>query len=299
MGLKRAVLPVALVLSSSVAAAGDPFHVMLTNDDGIDSPGLEAVAEVLAADPAYRVTVVAPEEQQSGTGTALVIRGDIAVSDQPSIAGWPAWSVAATPASTARIGISVVLAEDAPQLVLSGINRGENIGRSAWYSGTVGAAREAVLTGVPALACSLELDWSDPRPDYVGAARWLKPIVDAVRDHGLPEGVLLNVNVPREIALIRGFQLARMGLTPPTVASYDLVREENGVQYFRSRWQPPTELEPGSDIRALELGWVAIVPLGLDQTDYPTLSLLQELELAAPASVPAEVTAPDIAAPGR
>jgi 5'-nucleotidase len=272
-----------MVLSSCAAEADDPVHVMLTNDDGISSPGLAALAELLATDPSFRVTVVAPAEQQSGKGTALVIREDIQVRAHPPIAGWPAWSVNATPASTARLGISALLHDDPPQLVLSGINRGENIGRSAWYSGTVGAAREAVLTGIPAVALSLELDWSDPDPDFVGAARWVKPLVDAIIKHGLPEGVYLNVNIPRNAATIQGYRLARMGLTPPEVASYDMVREEEGVRWFRSQWRPPAELEPGTDIRALEEGWVSIVPLGLDHTHYPTLPLLQELELTEPA----------------
>jgi 5'-nucleotidase len=271
-----------MVLTSCSAAADDPFHVMLTNDDGISSPGLAAVADVLAADPSYRVTVVAPAEQQSGKGTALVIREDIPVRLHAPIAGWSAWAVGATPASAARLGITAVLGDDPPRLVVSGINRGENIGRSAWYSGTVGAAREAVLTGVPAVAFSLELDWSDPKPDFTGAARWVKPLLDAIGKHGLPEGVYLNVNIPRNSATIRGYRLARMGLTPPEVAGYEVVREEEGVRWFRSQWRPPAELEPGTDIRALEEGWVSIVPLGLDHTHYPTLPLLQELEITGP-----------------
>jgi 5'-nucleotidase len=283
MRLNRSIVVFAIVLSSCAAAADDPLHVMLTNDDGISSPGLTAVAELLAMDPSFRVTVVAPAEQQSGKGTALVIREDIQVRPHTPIAGWSAWSVEATPASTARLGISALLGDDPPKLVLSGINRGENIGRSAWYSGTVGAAREAVLTGIPAVAFSLELDWSDPKPDFVGAARWVKPLLDAIVEHGLPEGVYLNVNIPRNSATIRGYRLARMGLTPPEVASYDMVREEEGVRWFRSRWRPPAEFEPGTDIRALEEGWVSIVPLGLDHTHYPTLPLLQELELRGPA----------------
>jgi 5'-nucleotidase len=283
MTLNRTIVALATVLSSCGAAAEDPVHLMLTNDDGIASPGLAAVAEILNTDPDYRVTVVAPAEQQSGKGTALVIRDDIEVRPHPPIGGCPAWSVEATPATTARLGVSTLLTDDPPQLVVSGINRGENIGRSAWYSGTVGAAREAVLSGVSAVAFSLELDWSDPQPDFDGAARWVKPLIEAVVQHGLPEGVYLNVNIPRNTSAIRGYRVTRMGLTPPEVARYDLVREEDGARWFRSHWRPPIELEAGTDTRALEEGWVTIVPLGLDHTHYPSLPLLQELEPSEPA----------------
>jgi 5'-nucleotidase len=284
MAVTRTLVVIGLLARFAAAEVPVPLHVLLTNDDGIASPGLAAVAQALAADAGYRLTVVAPADEQSGKGTALDIREPVAVRSYPSLAGSPSWAVAATPATSARIGISAVLGDDPPQLVVSGINRGENIGLSAWYSGTVGAAREAVLAGVPALAFSLELDWADPRPDFVAAARWVKLVVDAVRGRPLPAGVYLNVNIPRDVAAIRGFRIARMGLAPPEVARYELVREEGGVRWFRSRWLPPIELEPGSDVRALELGWVSIVPLGLDHTHYPSLSLLEELELDPPAS---------------
>ncbi|MEX1309481.1 MAG: 5'/3'-nucleotidase SurE, partial [Candidatus Sulfomarinibacteraceae bacterium] len=129
----RRIVPllIGLVLLSGCAAdiqAQAPTHVMVVNDDGISSPGLAAVAAVIAADPAYRVTVVAPAEQQSGVGHAIVIRREIAVRPHDDVGGAPAWSVDATPASVTAVGITVVLADDPPDLVISGINKGENIG---------------------------------------------------------------------------------------------------------------------------------------------------------------------------
>jgi 5'-nucleotidase len=255
-------------------------HVMVVNDDGIDAGGLEALVAVLAADPSYRVTVVAPSVQHSGSGHALVIRGEIAVHRRPALHGAPTWAVEATPATTARIGVGTLLADDPPDLVVSGINRGENVGRAPWYSGTVGAAREAVIAGVPAIAFSLELDWSDPRPEWSGAARWAKPVVDAVRDHGLPERTLLNVNIPRDTSAVRGYRVARMGLAPDAVSRYDVVREDGDTVWVKSVWSPPVETLRGTDTVALARGWVAVVPLGLDQTDFGALAAVQDLELA-------------------
>jgi 5'-nucleotidase len=265
------------------AAADRAFHVMVANDDGITAAGLEALVAVLAADPAYRVTVVAPTVQHSGSGHALVIRGEIAVHRQPPIHGVTAWAVEATPATTVRIGIGTMLAEDPPDLVVSGINRGENVGRAPWYSGTVGAAREAVIAGVPAVAFSLALDWSDPRPDWPAAARWAKPVVDAIRRHGLPEQTLLNVNIPRDPSAARGYRLARMGLAPDAVSRYDVVRRDGDTLWVKSVWSPPVESLRGTDTVALADGWVTLVPLGLDQTDLGALAALQDLELACDA----------------
>ncbi len=280
-----ALVVTAVAVVSSVTAlasevGGRPFHVMVANDDGIDSAGLEALVGVLVADPAYRVSVVAPSVQHSGSGHALVIRGEIGVHRHPPIHAATAWAVDATPATTVRIGVGTLLADDPPDLVVSGINRGENVGRAPWYSGTVGAAREAVIAGVPAIAVSLELDWGDPRPDWSSAARWTKPVLDAIRRHGAPPDTLLNVNIPRDTAGIRGYRLARMGLAPDAVSRYEVVRREGDTLWVKSVWSPPVETERGTDTVALSEGWVTLVPLGLDQTDLDALAVLQDLGLA-------------------
>lgn len=269
------------------ALAGDApevqaYHVMLVNDDGVDAPGIAAMAEALAADASYRVTIVAPEEPQSGKGHALVIRGEIPVREYEAIAGFPAWSVGATPATVTRVGLSALLADDPPDLVVSGINKGENVGRIAWYSGTVGAAREAVMAGFSSIAFSLQLNWEKPDPDFVTAAALAKPVVDAVRDHGLPAGIYLNVNIPLIPKDARGYRLTRMGLAPDQLNAYVKVREEDGVQYYKSRWFPPADVEDGTDNLALREGWVTLVPLGLDATVYPALAALQDLSCLVP-----------------
>jgi 5'-nucleotidase len=271
--------PLLVTGCAAETVAETPFHVMMVNDDGIDSPGLAAVAAALVGDPGYRVTVVAPVEQQSGVGHALVIRREIAIRPHGDIGGAPAWSVDATPASVTAVGLTVVLEDDPPDLVVSGINKGENIGRAAWYSGTVGAAREAVLRGVPAIALSLALDWDDPKPDWVGAARLAKPVVDLIRAEGLPDGVLLNVNVPRDTAAARGYRITSMGLTPDAVSRYAVDRTEGEVRYVTSRWSPPDGAPEGTDVAAIAQGFVPITPLTLDQTAYRALAPLAQLEL--------------------
>lgn len=278
-----AVLMMAVVQST----AGEPVHVMVSNDDGIDSPGLEAIAAILAGDPAYRVTVVAPKHQQSVSGHGLVTRTEIEVVEYAPVAGCPSWSVDATPATVARVGLTALLVDDLPDLIVSGINRGENDGLGAWTSGTVAVAREGALAGIPAVAVSLQLDWSNPMPDFEAAARWAKPVIDAVRDGGLPAGVHLNVNVPMAAADIRGYRVTRMGLDLSEEARYVLAQaDSDGTRWYSSTWKPPRETEPGGDSHALNGGWVTIAPLDLDQTAESVFPLLQQFQLSPP--VPAE-----------
>ena len=272
-----------LTVMSLTAFAGDPVHVLISNDDGIDSPGIEAIAAVIAADPAYRVTVVAPAQQQSVSGHGLITRSEIKVVEHPEVAGCTAWSVDATPATVARVALTALLVDDYPDLVVSGINRGENDGLGAWTSGTVAVAREGALAGIPAVAVSLQLDWSDPQPDFEAAARWAKPVIDAVRDNGLPPGVYLNVNVPIDTEAVRGFRVARMGLDLSEEARFVMARaDSDGARWYVSRWKPPLETTPGGDSHALANVWVTISPLGLDQTAEGAFPLLQQFELEAP-----------------
>ena len=276
-------LALTLILSALTASAGEPFHVLVANDDGIGSPGLEAIVAAIAADPAYRVTVVAPAQQQSVSGHALITRTEVKVVEHEAVAGCPSWSVDATPATVARVALTALLEKDPPNLVVSGINRGENDGLGAWTSGTVAVAREGAYAGIPSLAVSLQLNWSDPQPDFESAAKWAKPVIDAVRDNGLPPGVYLNVNVPVDTASIRGYRVARMGLDESEEASYELTRaDSDGTRWYLSRWKPPQDTTPGGDTHALVGGWVTITPLGLDQTAESAFLLLQQFELEAP-----------------
>ncbi len=289
--MRRATILVAAVLLAVPALAGEPLHVLVVNDDGVDAPGIAAMAATLEADPAYRVTVVAPAEHQSGRSHAVVTRGPVRVRRHAPVGGAPAWAVAATPATTVRVALSALLADDPPQLVVSGINRGENDGILAWYSGTVGAAREAAIAGIPAVAVSLELDWERPAPDYTAAARLARPVVDAVARHGLPPGVLLNVNVPRDTATVKGYRLARMSVAPSSVERFDLERvDPDGTRYYAPRWRPAQDEDPGTDTWALDHGWVTVVPLGLEQTRldaFPLLGWVAGLEPPVPPSAAA------------
>lgn len=281
----KRVLVVGMVLAfAAVVGAGEPpAHLMVVNDDGIDAPGIAALAAELDAEPDLRVTVVAPATHQSGKGHSITTHGPIRVLRYEAVGGCPAWSVAASPATTVRLGLTTLVADDPPDLVVSGINRGENDGLAAWYSGTVGAAREAVIAGTPGLALSLELNWEDPDPDFAAAARWAVPVVRAVLEDPLPPDVLLNVNIPRRPGAARGYRLCRMAHARASMVRFDSVgdAERDDVRDYRPVWRPAVSEEIDTDTWSLEEGWVTIVPLGLEQTAwraYPLLGWARGLE---------------------
>ena len=213
---------VTLMLSASLAWAEDlPLHVLLTNDDGFAAAGLKAVRTALEQ-AGYTVTVVAPLRQQSGSGVRLTL-GEIAVAEH----GHRTWSVDGSPADSASYGLSRVLADRRPQVVVSGANLGQNLGANAVSSGTVGAAVMAAQLGVPAIAVSVGLDLAEakhtptPFPSTVAAyplagefvARLIARLAEQA--HGgplLPANTVLNINVPaRPAANIKGVRLAPLG----------------------------------------------------------------------------------------
>jgi len=271
--LVAAVLPLVvfliLVAAASIAGTTDtaPYRILVTNDDGIDSPGLAALVEALSA--LGEVTVVAPSENQSGIGHALNLRDPIFVRRR-EVAGRPATVLTATPATCVRVAIANIFEEShPPDLVVSGVNRGLNFGRNAYISGTVAAAREAALQGIPAIAVSLA---REAHPDYAVAAAATAQVAAVVKANGLPEAVFLNVNVPATAT--KGLKLTRQSRLFGT-ESYEPHSNPYGRPYLWSKFeQPTTEAEPGSDVAAVHDGYIAVTPL---QAHESAEAALQEL----------------------
>ncbi|CAN0332677.1 unnamed protein product, partial [Phaeothamnion confervicola] len=212
------LLGVTLVFGASVAWAQDlPLHVLLTNDDGFEAAGLKAVRKALEQ-AGHTVTVVAPLRQQSGSGVRLTL-GEIAVVDH----GHHTWSVDGSPADSASYGLSRVLADRPPAVVVSGANLGQNLGANVVSSGTVGAAVMAAQLGVPAIAVSVGLSLAEAKltpvafPSTVAAyplagefvARLIARLAQqAAGGPLLPAHTVLNVNVPaHKASAIKGVRL--------------------------------------------------------------------------------------------
>ena len=237
--------------------------ILISNDDGIDAPGLLALAAALA--DLGEVRVVAPDREQSAKSHAISLDRPLRVEERRP--GW--WAVDGTPADCVYLALLHLL-PDPPALVASGINRGFNLGSDFFYSGTVAAAVEGAIRGVPAFAISLE---RGPAEGLEPAARFAHALAHAILAEGMPGKTLLNVNVPNRGAL-RGYRWTRLGERAYR-DQVDVRTDLRGQRYF---WIGGPELDvadaPGSDGEAVRARAVSITPLDLDLTSHRLLEAL-------------------------
>ncbi|MDT8444610.1 MAG: 5'/3'-nucleotidase SurE [Desulfuromonadales bacterium] len=240
--------------------------ILLTNDDGIHSAGLQALAEQLQA--LGRVVVVAPDRERSAIGHALTLhsplRAEEIIKDR--------WAVSGTPTDAVILGICTLLQEK-PDLVISGINKGGNMGDDLSYSGTVAAAMEATRMGVPAIAMSLASQ-SFKYDDFADAANIARRLATTVLEHGLPADTFINTNVPDRKPL--GVRLTRQGKRVYEDAVVEK-RDPRGRSYY---WIGAGELGfqnlAGTDFHAVHNGYVSVTPLHLDLTNYAAMDRLRQ-----------------------
>jgi 5'-nucleotidase len=241
--------------------------IVVSNDDGIRSPGIRALAGAMQA--IGQVVVVAPDRERSAAGHSLTLSHPLRTEE---IA--PGWhSVDGTPTDCVNLAINGILRRRKVALVVSGINKGANMGDDITYSGTVAAALEGTLLGIPSVAFSLAT-WD--RFDFGPAAAFAETVARNVLDHGLPKDTLLNVNVPpislNEFAGVRVTRLGKRIYGDAIVRK----RDPRGRHYY---WIGGDVLAhegvPGSDLEAVEEGFVSVTPLHLDMTHYDALKTLR------------------------
>lgn len=244
---------------TSPPPAEGPLAILVTNDDGIEAPGIAALVEALR--PLGTVTVAAPDGGRSGASHGVTSDRPVVVRE--SVRDGLLWyAIDALPATCVRLAVEKLLARP-PDIVVSGINRGENLGTVTFYSATVGAAREAVFLGLPAIAVNLV---ASRGMDYRTAGEVTAAIVRAAGRRGIAEGTLLNVNVPplpRE--RLEGLRITRQDMRAP-LNFFDRTVLAEGVTEFRPGWK---HLEPdgeGTDIWAVRNGFVSVSVFGCDQT---------------------------------
>jgi len=254
---------------------GTVAHILVTNDDGVQAPGLLALKQAL--ETIGQVTVIAPERGWSAAGHTKTMHKPLRI--------WPVTladdSLAYATNGTPSDGVGLVVLEAIPvqpDLVLSGINRGANLGHDITYSGTVAAAMEAVVAGLPALAVSLDTYAEDA--DYRLAAQAAAQVAAQVLQRGLPPNTLLNLNVPHlPLEEIKGVRITRLGQR--VYRDVLIVRDDpRGQPYYWIGGDPPIGVpEDGTDVGALAQGYVSVTPLTMDMTAYPMLNELREWEL--------------------
>ena len=248
--------------------------ILLTNDDGVDAPGILAMHRALAE--IGRVLRVAPDRDQSGSGHALTLNHPLRIKQ----VGEAAHAVDGTPTDCVNLGIFHLL-DQRPDLVVSGINRGSNLGADILVSGTVGAALQGYLRGFPTLAVSVG---SVQSPQFDGAARLLRLLASQLRRTPPEEAFFLNVNLPNlPLSGINGVQITRLG-----GRSYGESVREEGIgetkRYRISRNKPiPGDNPEGTDIWALKNNRISITPLQVNLTNGEQIPQLETLLADLPA----------------
>lgn len=249
----------------------DNILILITNDDGVHAEGLQRLRRAMSR--IGEVIVVAPDTQKSGASHALTLSDPLRSNpiDASTLA------VDGTPTDCVLLAMRGLLGDRKPDILVSGMNHGPNLGDDVTYSGTVAAAFEGTLLGLPSIAISVA-SWDDCSFD--SAERFAEVITRKVLEHGLPEGTLLNVNVPslapEEIKGVRVTKLGKRVYRDAVVKKQD----PRGRDYYWIGGQPPIWCEgEGTDFEAVEEGMISVTPLQLDLTDYKSLHMVRVWDL--------------------
>jgi 5'-nucleotidase len=261
------------------------MRVLLTNDDGIDAEGLQRLRRELLETPGIDLAVIAPDGNRSAIGRGITTRRALSVQRVDFGDGTHGFATDGTPVDCVRLA-SLGLVEDwYPELVVSGINHGANLGDDVTYSGTVAAAMEGLVLGLPAIAVSQqslkrEMDFRlGHRFDFDEAARFTARLVEEVEQVPLPPSTLLNINVPAGDA--SGVDVARLGkrIYRDRLESQGDDPATGRRMFFIYGAEPDFEDEAGTDLAAVAAGRIAVTPLHLDLTHHEGLGPLSEAEL--------------------
>lgn len=291
--------------NTNTVADGDRPTIMVTNDDGIDAPGLQALVRVLVSTNRYRVWVCAPDSEKSAVSHSITWRHPLSAK-RTEITGATAFAVSGTPADCTSLGISKALFSSVPDLVLSGINMGSNCGYHVVYSGTVAGAREAFFNGLPSISISYNwLAGTSSMNDFTLAAEACLPIINAIlveiRNQTYPQKCFLNVDLPTNILNHKGYKLTKQGksivkmgwkqvssdtqgahmlstMEPNSVSSNTVAKTGSQEQLLFSREVMGGVVEDGeTDYGSLKEGYITVTPLGaLSHADIDSETFFKE-----------------------
>ncbi len=252
------------------------LHILICNDDGIDAPGIFALVQEIKK--IARVTVVAPDRQQSAVGHAITMQYPLRSFPFQKNGEFFGYAVKGTPADAVKLAVKQLLKEPV-DMVLSGINHGSNTAINIMYSGTVSAATEGTILGIPSMAVSLT---TYGEADFSLAAQFAARLVLLVADKGLPAGTLLNVNVPHLPAeKIRGVKITAQGKSS-WEDTFDVRCDPAGREYFwLTGHMNVTDTDSDTDQMAIGDGYISVTPIHYDLTDREYLSVMKGWDVAS------------------
>lgn len=252
--------------------APPPYRILVSNDDGVRAPGIAALAQVLQA--IGDVTIVGPAENHSGAGHSIITSQPIFREDLTLPNGMRAIGLTATPASTMNVAIQNIV-KPRPDLVVTGINRGYNLGFSGYLSGTVGGAREAAMHGIPAIASSVA-EAGYPR-DLVYAAEEVLGVARRVKQWGLPPNTFLNVSIPAmPEGGYKGYMVTTQALQRGGDEKFaETTHPGSGRTVYWNVYKEGGTAPEGTDIWAVANGYVAVTPMKLGEADNSQLDRLK------------------------
>lgn len=243
--------------------------ILLTNDDGINAPGIEKLWRVLHEENFADLFIIAPTTERSGTGVGITWDRPILIQEVEWAKQTPAWAVDGTPADCIKMGSRIIL-EERPDFIVSGINAGSNAGRNVLHSGTIGAVVEGVFRNIPGMAISCE---NGESPNYHVAEKYVISLVKYLLENPLPSGTLLNVNIPHAAKeRANGFRLTRQGKGRWAEDPYLHINTEHGPSYWLGGKPEELAEEENCDIALLKQGYITAVPIQVfELTDHKQL----------------------------
>lgn len=245
------------------------MHILLTNDDGIHADGLWAMEKALSRE--HRTTVVAPDTERSAVGHSITLAHPLRVNRVRTNGGW-GHAVSGTPADCVKLAILEIL-DSPPDLVVSGINPGPNVGVNLNYSGTVSAAKEATLIGIPAIAVS---QIPDTDQGYDAATRFVALLITEIVEKGLPEGTFLNVNLPAcPQDEIEGVRITKQGISRLKEVFFKRTDPRMQTYFWQGTETQVFDQETDTDGAVLSKNYISITPIRCDMTDYQALEHLK------------------------
>ncbi|MGB8657233.1 MAG: 5'/3'-nucleotidase SurE [Candidatus Zixiibacteriota bacterium] len=243
--------------------------ILLTNDDGINAEGLVTLRKEISK--IGQVWVVAPDREQSATSHSLTLEYPIRTNQ----IGDRSYSVSGTPTDAVMLAVRAIL-KKRPDILVSGINHGPNLGNDVSYSGTVAAAMEGTILGIPSIAVS-NVNYSAKH--FKSAAEFVRKLTSFVLKNGLPKDSLLNVNVPDKRPAMKKYKITRLGKRVHNDVVIDKITQRVGEYYWIGEQTSIWEKEDDTDYAAIQKGYVSITPLHLDMTDYRAMEQIKRWKI--------------------